>query len=220
MIIMAVPDYTRSVLRPRSSRTLATVLTFTSSPRSRGMIPGSGTMTCSVSKVSLKVSAIMSSIKRAASRADGTYTSINQHGQQLLKSLITSHAVRRIKTSLTASTKTNKASSASLYSNQISTVTTCRLIGKARDTGLLKKMSYRDLMDDLISAWRMVNSPEPPKSDDGCWVHTLKSVFDELEALGPSTPVPTAEPKKQGRPKKEPAEPKPKRPRERPRKNS
>ena len=106
------------------------------------------------------------------------------------------------------------------FINFISTVTTCRLIGKARDTGLLKKMSYRDLMDDLSSAWRMVDSPEPPKSNDGCWVHTIKSVFDELEALGLSIPVPTAEPKKRGRPKKELAEPKPKRPRGRPRKNS
>lgn len=105
------------------------------------------------------------------------------------------------------------------FINFISTVITCRLIGKARDAGLLKKMSYRDLMDDLRSAWRMVDSPEPPRSDDGCWVHTINSVFEELEMLGLSIPVPKAEPKKRGRPKKEPAEPKPKRPRGRPRKN-
>lgn len=106
------------------------------------------------------------------------------------------------------------------FINFISTVTTCRLITKARDADLLKKMSFRDLMDDLSSAWRMVDSPEPPKSDDDGWVHTINCVFEELEALGLSTPVPSAPPKKRGRPKKEPAEQKPKRPRGRPRKNS
>lgn len=65
-------------------------------------------------------------------------------------------------------------------------------------------------MDDLSSAWRMVDSTEPPKSDDGCWIHTIKSVFVELEALGLSTSVPTTEPKR------EQAEPKPKRPLVRP----
>lgn len=80
-------------------------------------------------------------------------------------------------------------------------------------------MSYKDLLDDLSSAWRMVDAPSDPRSDDGFWVHTLKCVFEELEALGLSTPVPGAEPKKRDRPKKEPAEPKPKRPRGRPKKN-
>ena len=112
------------------------------------------------------------------------------------------------------------------FINFISTVTTCRLIGKARDAGLLNKMSYKDLMDDLSSAWRMVDSPELPRSDDGCWVHTITCVFEELEALGLSIPVLNPETKKRGRPtkkrgrpKKEPAEPKPMRPRGRPRKN-
>ena len=105
------------------------------------------------------------------------------------------------------------------FINFISTVTTCRLIGKARDAGLLNKMSYKDLMDDLSSAWRMVDSPELPRSDDGCWVHTITCVFEELEALGLSIPVLNPQTKKRGRPKKEPAEPKPMRPRGRPRKN-
>ena len=105
------------------------------------------------------------------------------------------------------------------FINFIATVTTCRLIGKARETELLGKMSYKDLMDDLSSAWRMVDSPEQARSDDGCWVHTIACVFEELEALGLSIPVPGPEPKKRGRPKKEPTEQKPKRPRGRPRKN-
>ena len=92
------------------------------------------------------------------------------------------------------------------FINFIAAVTTCRMIGKARDAGLLSKMSYKDLMDDLSSAWRMVDAPEQPRSDDGCWVHTITCVFEELEALGLSIPVPRPEPKKRGRPKKEPTE--------------
>lgn len=63
-------------------------------------------------------------------------------------------------------------------------------------------MSYGDLMDDLSSAWRKTNAPQKPKTDDGCWVHTLQIVFEELEALGLSEPVHKPEPKKRGRKKK------------------
>ena len=75
-------------------------------------------------------------------------------------------------------------------------------------------------MDDLSSAWRMVEAPDPPHSDDGYWVHTLAGVFEALEALELSVPVPKPEPKKRGRPKKVPTVQKPKRPRGRPRKNT
>lgn len=51
------------------------------------------------------------------------------------------------------------------FINFISTVLTCRLIQKARTAGLLNRMSYKDLMDDLSSAWRMTDGPEPPHSD-------------------------------------------------------
>mgnify|MGYP001025579552 FL=1 len=104
------------------------------------------------------------------------------------------------------------------FVNFISTVATCRIIRKARQCGLLEKISYGDLMDDLSSAWRRTDAPPEPSSDDGYWVHTLKYVFDELEALGLSTPEPKPEPKKRGRkPKlKESESIKPKRPRGRP----
>lgn len=107
------------------------------------------------------------------------------------------------------------------FINFISTVTTCRILRKAEQAGLLDQMSYGDLMDDLSSAWRKVDAPSDPVTDDGYWVHTLKTVFEELEALGLSTPVPKPEPKKRGRkPKpKDPLENKPKRPKGRPRKN-
>lgn len=106
------------------------------------------------------------------------------------------------------------------FINFISTVLTCRMLRKAREAGLLEKVSYGELLDDLSSAWRMVDSPEAPATDDGFWVHTLSYVFDELEALGLSRPVPKPAPKKRGRPKKNPVENKPSRPRGRPRKNS
>ena len=77
-------------------------------------------------------------------------------------------------------------------------------------------------MDDLSSAWRRTDAPPQPKSDDGYWVHTLKSVFEELEALGLSIPEPKPEPKKRGRkPKLKGTDTiKPKRPRGRPRKEA
>ena len=83
-------------------------------------------------------------------------------------------------------------------------------------------MSYAELMDDLSSAWRKTNAPSEPASDDGYWVHTLLGVFEELEALGLSKPIPKPEPKKRGRkPKpKDQIEQKPKRPRGRPRKDT
>jgi hypothetical protein len=104
------------------------------------------------------------------------------------------------------------------FINFISTVATCRIIRSARMAGLLNTMSYGDLMDDLSSAWRMVDAPAPVTGDE-YWVHTLKLVYEELEALGLSEPAPKPAPKKRGRPKKEqPAVEKPKRPRGRPRK--
>ena len=106
------------------------------------------------------------------------------------------------------------------FINFVSTLITCRIIRQARIAGLLKKMTYGDLMDDLSSAWRMVDAPMPPKSDDGYWVHTLNTVFAELEALNLSIPVPVQTPKKRGRPRKNPEVSEPKRPRGRPRKNT
>ena len=106
------------------------------------------------------------------------------------------------------------------FINFIATLATCRIIRKARIAGLLKKMTYGEMMDDLSSAWRLVDAPSPPKSDDGFWVHTLNSVFEILEALELSVPVPVQEPKKRGRPRKNPEVCEPKRPRGRPRKNA
>lgn len=105
------------------------------------------------------------------------------------------------------------------FINFIATVATCRILRKAKKAELLGGMSYGDLMDDLSSAWRRTDAPVSPKSDDGFWIHTTQDVFAELEALGLSEPVPKPEPKKRGRPRKNPETVKPKRPRGRPRKN-
>lgn len=95
------------------------------------------------------------------------------------------------------------------FVNFISTIITCRIIRKAERAGLLKEMSYGDLMDDLSSAWRKTDAPVSvlPASDDSYWVHTLKSVFKELEVLGLSKPVPKSEPRKRGRKPKTTSQP-------------
>ncbi len=106
------------------------------------------------------------------------------------------------------------------FINFIATVLTCRLLIKARDSGILNDLSYGDLMEDLGTAWRRTDAPEEAATDDGYWVHTLNTVFEELEALGLSKPVPKPEKKKPGRPRKNPETDKPKRPRGRSRKSS
>ena len=105
------------------------------------------------------------------------------------------------------------------FVNFISTVASCRIIRIAQKAGLLDKMTYGDLMDDLSSAWRKVDAPEQPSRNDCGWVHTLEIVFDELEALGLSSPTDKPATKKRGRPKMAHSD-KPKKPRGRPKKNS
>ena len=108
------------------------------------------------------------------------------------------------------------------FINFIATVMTCRMVKKAREAKLLEQMSYGELMEDLSSAWRMVDAHGEPSTGDKYWVYTLKTVFEELEALGLSKPIPQPVAKKRGRPRKHPVEEvtsKPKRPRGRPRKN-
>ena len=84
------------------------------------------------------------------------------------------------------------------FVNTIATIATCRIIKKAEQTGLLDHMTYAELMDDLSSAWRKSDAPEKAVTNDEYWVHTLKSVHEELETLGLSEPVPKQH-KKRGR---------------------
>ncbi|MDR1134605.1 MAG: transposase [Clostridiales Family XIII bacterium] len=105
------------------------------------------------------------------------------------------------------------------FINFISTLITCRIVRKARSAGVLKDRTYSELMEDLSQAWRMTGYNEPPRSDDGRWIHTMKYELEELEKLGLSIPAPKPEQKKRGRPRKNPETVAPKRPRGRPRKN-
>ena len=88
------------------------------------------------------------------------------------------------------------------FINFISTVVTCRLLNKAEKSGLLDGMSYGELMEDLSEAWRKVDAPDEPSTGDDGWVHTLKYIFEELEVLGLSKPIPQPPKKRRGRPPK------------------
>lgn len=90
------------------------------------------------------------------------------------------------------------------FINFISILATTRVLRKARDAGLLEKMTYGDMMDDLKQCWRKVDSPKEPANDDGYWVHTFEAGFEAMAALGLSKPVPKPEPKKRGRKPKNP----------------
>ena len=85
----------------------------------------------------------------------------------------------------------------------IAPVASCRLIAKTREAEVLSRMSYIDPLNDLSSAWKMVDSPTPPRSDNGFWAYTITCVSLEAEALGLSIPVQGTEPKKRGLSKKE-----------------
>lgn len=80
------------------------------------------------------------------------------------------------------------------FVNFLATVATCRIVRKATQTGLLSKMTYSELMDDLSSVWRKVDAPSEASTDDGYWMHTLLMVYEELEVLGLSKPTPKPEP--------------------------
>ena len=89
------------------------------------------------------------------------------------------------------------------FVNFISTVITARVVKKIEDTALLKEQSFADVMDDLSSAWRKVNAPSTiPETKDEFWVHTNGTVFEALEKLGISKPIPKPVPKRRGRPPK------------------
>lgn len=103
------------------------------------------------------------------------------------------------------------------FVNTITSIITNRMIQKAEKAGLLKDNTYGELLDDLNEAWRMKSGPLEAHSDDEFWVHTLMQTYETLEALGLSIPPVKPEPKKRGRPRKNPSvESKPKRPRGRP----
>ena len=88
------------------------------------------------------------------------------------------------------------------FINFIATTATCRILNKARDAKVLEDETYGDMMEDLSEAWRKVKGPADPSSDDEYWIHTLKSSFQLMEALGLSKSVLAPPKRKRGRPRK------------------
>ncbi len=70
------------------------------------------------------------------------------------------------------------------FINFFASVITCRIIDRMSKAGLLDKLSYKGVMDDLFSAARYVEPNDEPKEDDEYWVHTMPKVMQKLVALG------------------------------------
>lgn len=130
------------------------------------------------------------------------------------------------------------------FVNTVASTITCRMLKEIEKTGLLKTMSYGDVIEDLSTLWRRTDAPKDvlPDRSDRYWIHPFEYALDELILLGLCNgKVRTALGKKKmdsddaqkgddgceeiqkprrGRPRKNPAVPDaPKRPRGRPRKN-
>ena len=89
------------------------------------------------------------------------------------------------------------------FINFIATLLTTRMIHKADKAGLLEDMSFKDLFDDLGTAWRKVRDNDKPKADDRYWVHPFSYAIAELTVLGLIEGMPEPPKKKRGRPRKD-----------------
>ena len=98
--------------------------------------------------------------------------------------------------------ETNYRIIGSQFVNYIAAIISSRISQKFINAGLLVKSSYEHIMEDLSNTLRVVESPSPPKRDDGYWYTGQKNNFDVLEKLGLSEPLPKPTPKKRGRPRK------------------
>lgn len=88
------------------------------------------------------------------------------------------------------------------FINFVSTILTTRIIDAFRKSGLLKKHSYGEIMEDLTNAWRKrEDGKEKPSMLDGKWVNILPSTLEEMKILGLLKEEKEAK-KKRGRPKK------------------
>ncbi len=71
------------------------------------------------------------------------------------------------------------------FVNLIATMITCRLIKKGEESGLLDKITFGELMDEIRSPWRSIDAPQNIKPDvnDGYWENDLKKGKEYLYKL-------------------------------------
>ncbi len=75
------------------------------------------------------------------------------------------------------------------FINFIVTTLTCRIIKKMSKCGVLDKLSYKTVMDDLFSAFRKIGHSNDAVEKDEYWVHTLPKAMKELVALELAKPI-------------------------------
>lgn len=87
------------------------------------------------------------------------------------------------------------------FINFLTTLATCRMVKIAQDSGLMKDMSFGELMRQLSQIWRKTDAPSEARSDDGYWVYPFAGALRDMELLGLSIPAAKPEAKKRGRPR-------------------
>lgn len=75
------------------------------------------------------------------------------------------------------------------FINFIVTTLTCRIIRKMSQCGILDKLSYKTVMDDLFSAFRKAGHDKDAVEKDEYWVHTLPKAMEAMVALGLAKPI-------------------------------
>lgn len=129
------------------------------------------------------------------------------------------------------------------FINLVATIMTVRAVRKAEDSGLLLRMTFGELMEDLTELRRRADAPQDVRYDpDNGWAQPLQHSMDAMVSLGLIPPPPGSAPtprkrgrprkqalpdtvpspmptRKRGRPRTKPETDAPKRPRGRPRKN-
>ena len=75
------------------------------------------------------------------------------------------------------------------FINFIVTILTCRIIRKMSQCGVLDKLSYKMVMDDLFTAFRKTGHGKDAVEKDEYWVHTLPKAMEVMVALGLAKPI-------------------------------
>ncbi len=89
------------------------------------------------------------------------------------------------------------------FINFFASVITCRIVEKMSKAGVLDRLSYKAVMDDLFSAARYVDHANDPEENDEYWVHTMPKVMKELVVLDLAKSIKEDEAKTKDKEKKE-----------------